>query len=316
MKTKFDTHEIAHIWANNRADYGGTKGTGSMSFNRATFYSYAAEIGKIITLKNGDKIFLLNNYSYSNTTSKHQSYLRGAIPSFNASFVVDREEILKDFKAVDLFKFYLESAAEKRAAKTKPRIRQTTIDNLESEVQYYIGEAKKVKEIFKLRNKIDDKVLARFEASKIKEEKRRRENLRLKKEADFKHQEEHVKDWRAFEGYHRSLFYVLFAKTLLRVNKDGDIETSLGVRIKNKEAKTALRFISSKRESGWRKNGEAFKIDGWDLNLVNKDGIIAGCHKLSWEEIDSAALALEKYKMNAFMKDALENTEALNDCEI
>lgn len=100
---------IAHLWANEKKE---SAHGSNFYFEGASIYSYGShfEAGRIIRNKRGEKAYLINDEYYSNTTSKHQAYVRGAIPHgekvFNVgydmsdkgkmSFVVKKLEIIKE----------------------------------------------------------------------------------------------------------------------------------------------------------------------------------------------------------------------------
>lgn len=79
MKTQFNNPELTHIWANQQQAQG--KGS-SMFFENESIYSYGYhfKIAQIIE-HNNKKAVLFNDKSYSNTTNKHQSLVKRAIPS-------------------------------------------------------------------------------------------------------------------------------------------------------------------------------------------------------------------------------------------
>jgi len=87
MKTKFNNSELSHIWANQQQQQG--KGS-SMFFENESIYSYGYhfKIAQIVE-HNNKKAVLFNNKSYSNTTNKHQSLVKHAIPSQYPVFNVD-----------------------------------------------------------------------------------------------------------------------------------------------------------------------------------------------------------------------------------
>lgn len=77
---------------------------------------------------------------------------------------------------------------------------------------------------------------------------------------------------------------------VLRVKSDTQsMETSKGVRIPLNEAQLAFRFVSKHRETGWHKNGTSFAIGEFQLDAVNESGIVAGCHRIAWNEIERFA---------------------------
>ena len=71
----------------------------------------------------------------------------------------------------------------------------------------------------------------------------------------------------------------------------GFMETSKGATVPLAEAEKAFRFVISKRETGWHKNGEKFGIGDFQLDSVNESGVVAGCHRVAWDEIERFAAA-------------------------
>lgn len=92
-------------------------------------------------------------------------------------------------------------------------------------------------------------------------------------------------------------FYVpseLGFNAMLRVRK-GQIETSLGVRIKAKEAARLWRLVElfHKNEANFRHDLIHDANDNhWTLNAYHNDIMTAGCHRITYEEMRNAALRL------------------------
>lgn len=71
---------VAHLWAHEQEE----SASGSNFFFEGTsIYSYGHhfEVGRIVKNKQGKKAYLINEDYYSATTSKHQYYVRNAIPT-------------------------------------------------------------------------------------------------------------------------------------------------------------------------------------------------------------------------------------------
>lgn len=73
----------------------------------------------------------------------------------------------------------------------------------------------------------------------------------------------------------------------MRVKGD-EVQTTQGARVKVVEAARALRFIHIIRRRGtdWRANGDRCPIGPFELSSVNKDGVVVGCHRFTFEELD------------------------------
>lgn len=79
MKTVFTNHQCAHVWAAQSQEHGRTPAH-SMSFERATIYSYRTAIARIHDLADTTKLVLVNSGRYSMTTSsKHMPAVHRAI---------------------------------------------------------------------------------------------------------------------------------------------------------------------------------------------------------------------------------------------
>lgn len=78
---------VAHLWANEQQ----YSATGSnFYFEGVSIYSYGHhfEAGRIVRNKRGEKAYLINECFYSSSTSKHQCYIRRAIPTGSTVFYV------------------------------------------------------------------------------------------------------------------------------------------------------------------------------------------------------------------------------------
>lgn len=89
MKESFQSAwDVAHMWANQSQDYASCYRT-SVHFNYNDFYSYNTVIGTIVTARNGERVYVLDEGHYSNTTSGHQSIMNQSIPAGEIEFHVD-----------------------------------------------------------------------------------------------------------------------------------------------------------------------------------------------------------------------------------
>lgn len=79
-------------------------------------------------------------------------------------------------------------------------------------------------------------------------------------------------------------------ETVLRV-VGAEVETSKGASFPLADAERAFRFVIARREKGWHRNGEQFQIGDYQLDAVNEHGVVAGCHRLGWAEIERFAKA-------------------------
>ena len=40
---------------------------------------------------------------------------------------------------------------------------------------------------------------------------------------------------------------------------------------------------------GWRRNGESCLVGVYQLDAITNQGIVAGCHRIAWEEVERFA---------------------------
>lgn len=78
---------VAHLWANEKQE---SANGSNFYFEGESIYSYGRhfEAGRIVRNKRGEKAYLINDGYYSSTTSKHQYYIREAIPTGSKVFSV------------------------------------------------------------------------------------------------------------------------------------------------------------------------------------------------------------------------------------
>lgn len=78
---------VAHLWANEKKE---SANGSNFFFEGESIYSYGYhfEAGRIVRNKRGEKAYLLNNEYYSTSTSAHQGYIYGAIPTGSKVFSV------------------------------------------------------------------------------------------------------------------------------------------------------------------------------------------------------------------------------------
>lgn len=79
---------VAHLWANEKQE---SANGSNFYFEGESIYSYGRhfEVGRIVRNKRGEKAYLINDTYYSSTTSKHQYYVREAIPTGSKVFYVE-----------------------------------------------------------------------------------------------------------------------------------------------------------------------------------------------------------------------------------
>jgi hypothetical protein len=313
MKHCFSSKEIAHIWVHKKADYGKVSG-GNEHFEGDRYYSYHTCIAERRTFKGVGDIHFVSRDCYSNQTAKDLGALRRALvgcdvigtcgvprgysqilPSPDATAQTKKKWVREEIER------QLKRAAKESLSASRARTRKAW--HLEASMAH-VKTAERLAELFKVKVKIPKDLtglveeLKEAQAKEAAAEKLRRE----KYEESCKEQRE---KWLAGDPnvcYPSSYRFSDEFGTRLRVveRKDwGDggqtgtsekvIQTSLGIKIDYREAQAALKWLLSHREKGWRTNGEQFKIAGYNVSSVSETGVVAGCHRVTWGEIERIA---------------------------
>ena len=147
----------------------------------------------------------------------------------------------------------------------------------------WLDEARAIASFYGLRRKVDDKAVERLQA-RISRERIRQEKIRQAQEAEReKRNQETIAAW--LKG--ADVYMPYLDKCYLR-KVGNEMETSRGVKVPWKDAVRAFKF-ALRHKDGWRTNGQACPIGNYRLDSINENGIIAGCHRVSWEEVERLA---------------------------
>lgn len=289
MKTVFTSHEIAHIWAHKSAPYG--KSPGAVSFDGPVIRSYSTAIARHIEHK-GKAAIIYNGTSYSVSTSKHQGRIASAIPDGLPIFCVDGQPMHADlrFSGDELFAHYVEKAAQHLKDAQQPRIRPHTVEAHKGRAAHALEQAKAVAAFFGLRRKVDEKAIERLAAAKARAEKRAAAEQAKREAIERAEQESSYELWK--QGEETGAFGCFPSFPVAFRVEGEELVSSLGARVPLRAAQVAYRFAMSKRGQEWRENGETCEVGHYRLNAINAQGIVAGCHRISWAEIERLAPVL------------------------
>lgn len=277
--------EVAHLWANKSRE----RATGShFYFDGDTIYSYGSHFPIARHYKG---VVLFTTESYSSTTAKHKGYVRRAcshLPIFYVSKVMENPSgaTVKEL-----------SESVQSACKAAARARNLG-DHLAA-VEHTIKRANDFCERFGFKTRFAmpenwDELQAKAKIGQAKERKAKAERL-AKQEAEA---QETIGKWLAGESVTIPHF---IGKVYLRTKYAGQdsqgigssfvMETSKGARVPMSEAQKTFRFVTLMRARGWHRNGDQFKIGDYQLDAVNDQGVVAGCHRIAWDEIERFAKA-------------------------
>jgi hypothetical protein len=285
MKTVFTSAELPHVWAHKSAPHG--RCPGNLSFNGPAILSYATEIARHCEHK-GKPFVIFNATSYSVTTAKAQNEVRRAIPGGVPVFVADgigRGMSLADVKPSELFDHAVKTAAIHASKAAKAR---TGRDSYLAAQAACIRKAGEISAFFGLRRKVDEKTVSRLAAAETRAKAKAAKLAREREKARLARDAEEIAAWLAGDAAVRPSYHwpvMLRAEGL-------ELVTTKGARVPLADAERTFRFASALRSRGWHKNGEAHTVGGYQLDAVNDQGIVAGCHRIAWPEIERFAKAM------------------------
>jgi hypothetical protein len=306
QKQVFHTREVFHKWAHG-SQPAGRNSCGNASFNMEFLFSYQEPIARRImkNLKTREVVYLIRDYTFSVTTSRHQSHARSAITRgsdvnvFHVAHIGGSSNWESGYNAADEkridhkrnLKHYAAGIAKLADKLSKSRAH---IDWRLRELESMIGEANRYATYYKLRTRFDipagldleklkarearhtDKSAAREEERRIAREKRA-EALRIESA-------ELITRWTA--GDTVQVPYGL-GKHYLRVQGE-EVVTTLGARVPLEHVKRALRVVVPMLEHGrtYKRNGHSIHLGDYVLDEINEEGTIrAGCHTFDKAEV-------------------------------
>lgn len=292
--------EVAHAWANKT---GKQRRGSNLFYEDDTIYSYGYHFA-IATHVAGVVLFNGSRY-YSNSTSGHQCHVRRACshltvfdvphvrPVFGNTETMHRRNMDSYRKQIE------EEVGRARRARTYTRHHVEDSEGLADEWKRYAKH-------FKLGRTYAEKLLIpepeRQELLDKSDERRRidearraenhAEHMRLLEERRVRQEAEEVEKlerWMAGEDVGRT-FYT--KRIRLRV-KDNKVETSHGASVPREEARGLYVLSRRWRDSGkwWKAGPEStiLRVGDFQVSAVNEAGIVVGCHRMDWEEIDRLA---------------------------
>jgi hypothetical protein len=121
-------------------------------------------------------------------------------------------------------------------------------------------------------------------------------------------QQELITKWRV--GQYSGCLYDV--STMLRINGD-EVVTSRGARFPASHAKRALAFVRKVRESGqaYVRNGHTIHLGPYAIDRIEPDGTVkAGCHVVSWEEVERIAPFLDSAPASASAVDSTSEVQS------
>jgi hypothetical protein len=312
QKHVFNSGEIPHLWAHRTQDDARNR-QGNLYFNGDTIYSYGSHfpIARHIFNKAGDRAVLFTTASYSVTTSGHCSAVHSAIPSETRVFHVP--EVYPDTSTVKEahernLKHYAETADEhvSKCARARSSFNKEwhhkQAEEIRKEALAYCRFFHLPKPTIKAIPALDSKLLEKIRHLEAQRAAEKAEQTKRERAEAIARQQELITKWRT--GQYSGCLYDVPA--MLRIDGD-EVLTSRGVRFPVSHAKRALDFVRKIRASGeaYVRNGKTIHLGLYAIDRIEPDGTVkAGCHVVSWQEIERIAPLLDSISTSATAVDS------------
>jgi len=304
-KYVYDTGEIPHLWAHRTQDEARNR-QGNLYFTGDTICSYGSHfpIARHVTNDAGVRGVLFTTATYSVTTSSHCSAVRSAIPSGIRVFHVpnvchgrysgsdltadDHTSNLTDY--AERIEKHVVTSARARSSYAKAWNNQHAGHLRDQAFAYCAFFGLPVPNIPEV-PEIDSEALNAIRKREAKRAAEKSEQTKRERAEALVRQQELISKWRA--GQYSGCLYDV--PTMLRIDGD-EVVTSRGARFPISHAKRALTFVRKVRQSGqaYVRNGHTIHLGPYALDRIETDGTVkAGCHVVSWEEIQRIAPALD-----------------------
>lgn len=316
MKTIFTNDQCVHVYAQQTQEEGKT-GNGNIFFKDKVIYSYGYHFPMACFID--QNTIVINDDSYSISTSQHQGSLRSAVShvqnkiyvdTFMIKKVVDAVNYNNDFKltkfdkdqieknALNKVDDFIRSAAKRRAA----HLLQEDLNNARRELETVFDVLKLFnrKPSVKIQNKLNS---LKNDSDNDELMEKTKEKLERIKQTIISSANEQLKKWRKGEINSISYKYRDFVDTELKVFDD-HILTSEGAQFPLEDAKRAFTIVRKAKERGAHydrkcsnnETPDSFKLGFYTIDKITSAGHVrAGCHFVKWPAIERVARELEIY---------------------
>lgn len=307
MRTVLTNHEIPHLWMHQGQEYA-RNGNNSFYFRGKTIYSYGSHfpIATHVVGINGQPGILFTSDKNSITTSQHMSSVRRAIPQSATVFTVPNQHLgfsepedeyqhgrnLKHYIAA--VSSYVSECARSRASYIKEHKHDMAVQWRDEALAYASFFGLPVPSI----DPVPDLNSEEMEKIRKHEAKQSAEKAaKAKKEAEERRQQalSLADQWRS-GGQHHYLLNAIPA--MLRI-ENHEVVTSRGARFPIMHAKKGLLLVRAviARGEDWSRNGHSCRLGHYSIDRIEANGTVhAGCHIVSWEEIERVAAEIDEYE--------------------
>lgn len=315
QKNVHPTNEVAHLWYHKTQPSARNGGRNNFYFEGPVIYSYGSHFPIARHVEhNGKPAILFTTRSYSTTTARHISEVRGAIPSSATVFPVanvpryniwDVREVAREYKtALDTTRKALSEAKNKPQRAIRYQELQKALDTA-NEFNTWAG----LRERYKLPSNAADLEREAAEYETAKEERREVRRIKqyeenrqywAKRDREAAERAERMPElldaWRRGENPTALSSWELSSlPVMLRISGD-EVETSKGARVPLAHAVACLAVVRRVMARGeeYHRNGHTIHIGHYAVDSISVHGTLtAGCHVIPWSEIERLAPQLE-----------------------
>lgn len=306
-KTVFTSDEIPHLWMHKAQEYGRNHG-GNLYFREGTIFSYGSHFPIAKHVESGKKkAILFTTRTYSNTTAKHISMVRSAIPSDSVVFHVPN--IANGYSPTNH-----ESNLKSYQAEIDNHISTASRARLSSNIEWELEHASSTRQecidyckFFKLKTiklaivpEVNTEQLAELKRKERKRAAKKAQEMKARRAAEEKERQRveaerdatrpaRIEAWR--NGGRYEFHWSENIPTMLRIVGD-EVETSRGARFPVEHARKGLALVRAVMTRGeqWRANGHTCHLGHYSIQSIEANGTVhAGCHVVTWPEIERIA---------------------------
>jgi hypothetical protein len=236
-----------------------------------------------------------NTHGFSTSTSKVQGYILRAIPTGTEIFRVEighRGGNLR-LSAPEVLAQYIARADARWAdANTTKRVQHVTRAGYVESAINRLREAERVAIILGLacpRPAWADEAESRLPAARdliARADSIRREREAARLAQGYALEAERVPRWLAGEPIAAPRSVCLFR---VRPGHPDEVESTLGVRVPREDIARAVRLALRVKAAGTMESPDGLTVGGYKVNRISPAGVIAGCHHVSWSEVERLA---------------------------
>ena len=291
MNTVFSSHsECAHLWAS-QSQYEGR--AGNIFFEGDTVYSYGRHFPVARFAPEFGEIVLFTDRGYSNSTAKHKSIIRAAIPdSYQIVYCDDPSRPAShnlDIWARRVERLRVDFAAKKNK-QGRAKLANEIFANSRAAIAYC--DALKIDAPGFTCSTTDEDDSREYGAIAARE----REAKAIIRRAEYEKKaaldaSERLALWQAGEHVPQTNFN--YCDTVLRLKND-EIQTSRGARIPVTDALKIYPLLDRAKRTGNKLEAGLHNINlgAYRFNSFDGNTLVVGCHSIAWGEIEKMAIQL------------------------